>query len=442
MYYFMIKTEMWMYRKVMAELVEWRGKKGRMPLILYGARQVGKTYILLEFAKQYYENAAYFNFESNLSLSSYFDGTINEKKIIEYLEMEIGRQIIPGKTLIIFDEIQVCERALTSLKYFNENAPQYHIACAGSLLGVAINREKYSFPVGNVDSLMMHPLDFEEYLYAFDEKKLCEEIKNCYDKTIAMPAPLHTKASELYKKYLITGGMPRVINEYMQGESFIAANDAQRKILSDYVADSAKYASSAESIKIRAAYDSIPVQLAKENKKFQYKLVQKGGTSSIFGIAIEWLECAGIVNKCTKIETALFPLSVYRDLSSFKLYMGDTGLLTLKSGIPPNSILNNEAINIPFVGAIAENYVAQCLTVKKYPLYYWTSGATAEIDFVIQKEGEVVPVEIKAGENIRSRSLSVFTEKYKNKYSIRVSMKNFGFENNILSVPLYAVWCL
>jgi predicted AAA+ superfamily ATPase len=431
-----------MYRKIMSELVEWRDKKRRMPLVLYGARQVGKTYILLEFAKQYYENTAYFNLESNLSLSSYFDGTIDVKKIIEYLEIEINQQIIPQKTLIIFDEIQVCERALTSLKYFNENAPQYHIVCAGSLLGVALNREKFSFPVGNVDSIMMYPLDFEEYLHAFDENRLHEEIRYRYEKRAAMPAPLHTKASELYKKYLITGGMPRVINEYMREKSFIAANDAQRKILSDYVADSAKYASAAESVKIRAAYDSIPVQLAKENKKFQYKLVQKGGTNSIFGIAIEWLECAGIVNKCTKVETALFPLSVYRDLSTFKLYMGDTGLLTLKSGIPPSSILNNEIINIPFVGAIAENYVAQCLTAKKYPLYYWTSKANAEIDFLIQKEDKTIPIEVKAGENTRSRSLNVFTEKYKNEYSIRLSMKNFGFENNILSLPLYAAWCL
>ena len=431
-----------MYRKVISELVEWKNRKNRMPLVLYGARQVGKTHILLEFAKQYYENTAYFNFENNLSLPSYFDRTIDEKKIIEYLETEISQQIIPGKTLIIFDEIQVCERALTSLKYFNENAPQYHIVCAGSLLGVAINREKYSFPVGNVDSIIMHPLDFEEYLLAFGEEKLRDEIKIRYCEKSAMPAPLHTKAAGLYKKYLITGGMPRVINEYLAEKSFIAAGNAQRKILSDYVADSAKYASSTECIKIRAAYDSIPVQLAKDNKKFQYKLVQKGGTNSIFGIAIDWLECAGIVNKCTRVETALVPLPVYRDLSCFKLYMGDTGLLTFKSGISSGSILNNETINIPFVGAIAENYVAQCLTAKNYPLCYWTSNATAEIDFIIQKEDRVIPIEVKAGENVKSRSLSVFAEKYRPEYSVRASMKNFGFENNILSLPLYAVWCL
>jgi hypothetical protein len=413
-----------------------------MPLVLYGARQVGKTHILLEFAKRHYESLAYFNFENNLTLSSYFDQTIDEKKIIEYLETEANQQIIPGKTLVIFDEIQVCERALTSLKYFNENAPQYHIACAGSLLGVAINREKYSFPVGNVDSMTMPPLDFEEYLLAFGEERLRDEILNCFDKRTALPAPLHAKASGLYKRYLITGGMPGVINEYLREESFIAAGDAQRKILSDYVADSAKYASPSECVKIRAAYDSIPIQLAKENKKFQYKLVQKGGTSSIFGIAIDWLECAGIVNKSTRVETALLPLSVYRDLSAFKLYMGDTGLLTLKSGIPPGSILNNETINIPFVGAIAENYVAQCLTAKRYPLCYWTSNATAEIDFVIQREDRIVPIEVKAGDNIKSRSLSVFAEKYRPEYSVRVSKKNFGFENNILSVPLYAAWCL
>ena len=431
-----------MYRKIMSELLEWKKNRNRMPLVLYGARQVGKTHILQEFAERCYENSTYFNFESNISLSSYFEQTINEKKIIEYLEAETNQKIIPDKTLIIFDEIQVCERALTSLKYFNENAPQYHIVCAGSLLGVAINREKYSFPVGNIDSMNMYPLDFEEYMLAFGEEKLCNEIKNCFERKMPMPLPLHNKATELYKKYLITGGMPRVTLEYLQNESFIAAGNAQRKILSDYVADSAKYASPSECVKIRAAYDSIPVQLAKENKKFQYKLVQKGATTSIFGIAIDWLDCAGIVNKCTKTETALFPLSVYRDLSSFKLYMSDTGLLTLKSGISFTAVLNNEGINIPFVGALAENYVAQCLSAKKYPLFYWANNATAEIDFLIQKDDKVIPIEVKAGENVKSRSLSVFCEKYKPQYSIRVSMKNFGFDNNIFSVPLYAVYCI
>ena len=331
---------------------------------------------------------------------------------------------------------------MTSLKYFNENAPQYNIVCAGSLLGVALNREKYSFPVGNVDSVMMFPLNFEEFLLAFGEDRLCEEIKNCFESRTQMPNPLHIKALEYYQKYLLIGGMPRAVREYLETNSFIPVNDIQRRILNDYIADSAKYATSSESVKIRATYDSIPVQLAKENKKFQYKLVQKGGTSTIFGVAIDWLESAGIVNKCTKIETGYFPIDVYRDLSDFKLYMGDTGLLVLKSGISPNLILNvDEKIEMPFIGAVAENYVAQCLTANKYSLYYWT-GAKSEADFVIQKNDTIIPIEVKAGKNTRSKSLGVFAEKYKSKYSIRISTKNFGFENNIFSVPLYAVWLI
>ena len=432
-----------MQRKITEDLVRWKNKPfGRMPLLVYGARQVGKTYILREFGKQHYNNVAYFNLETNESLSSYFAENIEPLRIIRFLETESGERISPGETLIIFDEIQSCERALTSLKYFNEEAQQFHVIGAGSLLGVAINRERYSFPVGNVDSITLFPMDFEEYLWALSEERLCEEIRIAFQYSEPLPAALHVKALDLYRQYLIIGGMPRVVMEYLETNSFLTIPDVQSKIMNDYIADMAKYATNTESIKIRAAFDSIPVQLAKENKKFQYKLAQKGGTATIFGPAIEWLESAGIVNKCQRIEHGYMPIAVYRDLSSFKLYMGDTGLLTMKSNISRQTILSAGMIENTFIGFIAENYVAQAFSKNRRGLLYWTSEGTAELDFILQMDSDIIAVEVKTGERVKSRSLNMFANKYKPAYSIRISSKNCGFENNIKSVPLYAVFCI
>ena len=432
-----------MQRKITEDLVRWKYKPfGRMPLLVYGARQVGKTYILREFGKQHYNNVAYFNLETNESLSSYFAENIEPLRIIRFLEAESGERISPGETLIIFDEIQSCERALTSLKYFNEEAQQFHVIGAGSLLGVAINRERYSFPVGNVDSITLFPMDFEEYLWALSEKQLCEEIRSAFQYSEPLPAALHNKALDLYRQYLIIGGMPRVVMEYLETKSFLTIPDVQSKIMNDYIADMAKYATNTESIKIRAAFDSIPVQLAKENKKFQYKLAQKGGTATIFGPAIEWLESAGVVNKCQRIEHGYMPIAVYRDLSSFKLYMGDTGLLTMKSNISQQTILSAGMIENTFIGFITENYVAQAFSKNRHGLLYWTSEGTAELDFILQMDNDIIAVEVKTGERVKSRSLNMFVNKYKPAYSIRISSKNFGFENKIKSVPLYAVFCI
>ena len=344
--------------------------------------------------------------------------------------------------LIIFDEIQSCARALTSLKYFNEKTPGHHILGAGSLLGVAINREQYSFPVGNVDSLTLFPLDFEEFLWALSEKRLGEEIKAAFDKDEALPAALHEKALDLYRLYLIVGGMPMAILEYLESKSLLTVPDVQNRIINDYIADMAKYASNSESVKIRAAYDSIPVQLAKDNKKFQYKLAQKGGTATIFGPAIDWLKFAGIVLKCERIEQGLMPISVYRDLSSFKLYMSDIGLLTMKSNVSQQTILAAAEIENIFLGSISENYVAQALASKHYGLFYWSSPGTAELDFILQKGNDIIPIEVKTGTRTKSKSLNMFVSKYQTPYSIRISSKNFGFENKIKSVPLYAVFCI
>ncbi|MEG1497098.1 MAG: ATP-binding protein [Clostridiales bacterium] len=429
-----------MKRKITEKLLAWKNNtKDRKPLVLNGARQVGKTYILREFGEKYYKNVVYINLESNISVASFFAENIAPERIIQYLEATVNEKIIPGETLIVFDEIQSCERALTSLKYFCEETPEYHIAAAGSLLGVAINRENYSFPVGKVETLTLYPLDFEEFLWARNQDILCEEIKKSYESLTEMVKYLHQQATDLYREYLIIGGMPGCINRFLQTGKLLDVPLVQNEILDNYIADMAKYANISDSVKIRTCYNSIPAQLGKENKKFQYKVVQKGGSSTIFGASIEWLTLAGVVLKCSKIEQAVEPISVYEDLSSFKLYMGDVGLLTMKSGISQQTVLSG-AGNV-FMGALTENYVAQQLIAKGYKLHYWTSKYTAELDFILQKEDKIIGIEVKKGEHTKSKSLNEFIKIYSPDEAIRLSLKNFGKSQNIISIPLYAAFC-
>ena len=430
-----------MERKIEQQLIQWKNKThDRKPLLLNGARQVGKTYILREFGSKEFKNVVYINLETNLSVASYFDDAIAPERLLRYLEASANEKIIPGETLIILDEIQSCERALTALKYFCEETPEYHIAAAGSLLGVAIHRQHYSFPVGKVETLTLHPLDFEEYLWARDKHLLAQEIRQAYQTMSPLPEALHQEATDLYREYLLIGGMPACINAFLGTGSFLDVSLVQREILDNYIADMAKYASNADSVRIRACYNSIPAQLAKENKKFQYKVVQKGGSAALFGTSLDWLEQAGIVLKCQRIQQAVEPIAVYADLSAFKIYMGDVGLLTMKSGISAQTILSGEG-NL-FMGAMTENYIAQQLAANGYDLFYWESSSTAEIDFVLQKGKEIIGVEVKKGEHVRSRSLSVFISNYHPACSIRFSLKNFGEKDNLKSVPLYAAFCL
>ena len=430
-----------MKRSIEKSLIEWKNNKNRMPLILNGARQVGKTYILREFGNRNYKNVVYVNLETNSSVASYFGDDISPERVIRYLEAYANEAIVPEETLIIFDEIQSCERALTALKYFCEETPEYHIAAAGSLLGVAINRDKFSFPVGKVDTITLYPFTFEEFLWAVGEEILCDEIKAHFESLEPMPEVLHNKAIDFYRCYLITGGMPAAVNEFVATKKLIGVSDIQNKILNDYLADMAKYASNSESVRIRACYNSIPAQLAKENKKFQYKVVQRGGSAKLFGESIEWLNFAGVVLKCERIEQAFEPISVYVDLSAFKLYMGDTGLLVMKSGISHQTVLSGESNT--FMGAVCENYVAQALTASGHKLFYWTSEHTAELDFVIQKGNEIIGIEVKKAQHVKSKSLFEFNKKYTSSYSIRLSEKNFGIaDNNVKIVPLYAAFCI
>ena len=430
-----------MKRKIMRQLIEWKNSSARKPLILNGARQVGKTFILREFGRENYKNTVYVNLESNGTVASMFNDDISPSKLIKYLEAETGERILPNETLIILDEIQSCERAVTSLKYFCEEAPEYHIAAAGSLLGVAINRNQTSFPVGKVNILRLYPLDFEEFLAAAGNDLLIDEITECYTQISPMNEGLHQKALDLYHDYLIIGGMPEVVKAFIETNSYIDASLVQSSIIDSYTADMAKYASNSEAVKIRACYNSIPAQLAKDNKKFQYKVVQKGGSSSIFGASLEWLKQAGVILECQRVDQGTMPLPVYADQTTFKIYMSDVGLLVNKSQMSVNTIITGES-NI-FMGAVTENYIAQQLAAKNYPLYYWTvANSQAELDFVLQKNDKIYAIEVKKGEHVRSRSLSVFRQKYSPDYAIRFSQKNFGKTEDVISVPLYAAFLL
>ena len=430
-----------MKRKITQQLVEWKNSSARKPLILNGARQVGKTFILREFGKENYKNTVYVNLESNGTVASMFNDDISPSKLIKYLEAETGERILPNETLIILDEIQSCERAVTSLKYFCEEAPDYHIAAAGSLLGVAINRNQTSFPVGKVNVLRLYPLDFEEFLTATGNDLLIDEITECYTQMSPINEGLHQKALDLYHDYLIIGGMPEAVKAFIETNSYIDASLVQSSIIDSYTADMAKYASNSEAVKIRACYNSIPAQLAKDNKKFQYKVVQKGGSSSIFGASLEWLKQACVILECQRVDQGTMPLPIYADQTSFKIYMSDVGLLVNKSQMSVNTIITGES-NI-FMGAVTENYIAQQLAAKNYPLYYWTvANSQAELDFVLQKNDKIYAIEVKKGEHVRSRSLSVFKQKYSPDYAIRFSQKNFGKTEEVISIPLYAAFLL
>jgi len=431
-----------MKRKAEDAIKAWKDSKGRKPLLVNGARQTGKTWLIEQFGAQYYRNVVALNMELEGAFRKYLEQDISPKGIVQYLEAAKGQAITPNETLIIFDEIQASERALTSLKYFCEQAPEYHVVAAGSLLGVAVNREKYSFPVGKVDELNIYPLDFEEFLWAMDREKLANEIRLHAAENSAMPSALHLTALEYYKKYFITGGMPEAVSTFIETDSYLKVQAVQNKIINEYVADMSKYADSATAVKIRACFNSIPAQLAKDNTKFQYKTVQRGGTATIFGEAIEWLNLAGITLKCQRLEHGYIPINAYIDLINFKLYMGDIGLLTIRSEMPLQTILSDIDEDNTFLGAMTENYVAQCLTSRGYRLAYWLSEGKAEVDFVLQIDGKVVPVEVKKGRRNRAKSLGVFAEKYAADHAIRISKKNFGFENGIRSIPLYAVFCM
>lgn len=423
-------------------LETWKDGTHRKPLILQGARQVGKTYTLLEFGRTHYENVAYFNFETSPRLNETFEENISPDYLIPILSHIAGQTIIREKTLIIFDEVQLCERALTSLKYFCENAPDYHIIVAGSLLGIAVNRSKFSFPVGKVDMKTLYPLDMEEFMLAMDEGTLVEQIRECFAADTPLPSALHDTAMQLYRQYLIVGGMPECVMQFAQTKDYILVRHTQNTVLASYLNDMSKYNNINEIKKTRLAYDNITVQLSRKNTRFQYKLIKKGGRASEFENAIEWLCLSGIVSRVYRAEQIKKPLENYRDIDAFKIYVSDTGLLCAKKEIAANDILYMvEELN-DFKGGMVENYVNVQLTINGYHTFYWMSERGAEIDFVIQREGKLIPVEVKSADNTKAKSLKVYMETYKPDYAIKLSAKNFSFENGKKTVPLYAAFCI
>lgn len=432
-----------MKRKFLEQLQDWKKRNIKEPLMIIGARQIGKTYIIEKFCKENYEKYIYLNFEDITKLSSIFEHTLVPKEIMSQIEVLIGEKIEIEKTVIFFDEIQICEKAITSLKYFCEAKENYRIITAGSLLGVKLHRFETSFPVGKVRILNMYPMDFEEFLWAIGEITLAEEIRKCFNQKKPMADILHDKAKQYYIDYLYVGGMPQAILNYIEHDKncMLLERVIHNSIITAYIADMRKYTTSgAETIKINEIYDSIPRQLAKENTKFKYNLVKSTANRRDYELPLDWLVASSLVYKANKLERPETPLRVFVDATNFKVYLNDVGLLATLANVSYQDIQLNE--NNLFKGALTENYVAQELKSKQIDLLYYKPTQTMEIDFMIAQENQVIPIEVKAGEHIKSRSMSNYIMKYKPAYAIRISARNFGFSNQIYVIPLYAVFCL
>lgn len=431
-----------MYRKIIGYLEAWKADRHRKPLVLQGARQVGKTYAVLEFGRAHYDNVAYFNFETNPKLIETFTENISPSYLLPILSHLAGQTIVRERTLVVFDEIQLCERALASLKYFCEEAPDYHIIVAGSLLGVAVNRSQFSFPVGKVDIRTLYPMDMEEFLLALGKADLVDRIRECFAADTPMPAALHDVAMTLYRQYLVVGGMPECVKQFAETGNYTLVRHTQDTILTSYLNDMSKYNSVNEIKKTRLAYDNITVQLSRKNTRFQYKLLKKGGRAAEFENAMEWLALSGIVSLVYRVEQVKKPLENYRDIDAFKVYVSDSGLLCAKKELLPDDILYMVEELDDFKGGMTENYVNVQLVRNGYTTYYWESPRGAEIDFVIQREGKLIPIEVKSADNVKAKSLKVYMDTYQPAYAVKLSTKNFRFEDGKKTVPLYAAFCI
>lgn len=429
-----------MYRKIEEDLKEWKNNF-KMPLMLIGARQTGKTYILEKFCKENFDNFLYINLDKEENIEKVFEETIEPDMIIEKIEIIKNININLENTVIFLDEIQVSERAITSLKYFCESEKPYKIVCAGSLLGVKINRFKSSFPVGKVIIKYLYPMNFLEYLMALGENKLIDEIRLHYLSNEAMITPIHEKAMDLYKKYLVLGGMPAVINNFISNDCNIShVNfELQEQIITSYLADMNKYTENSEGIKNSQIYGAIPKELARVNNVFKYSIVDKDARKCRYGSSLDWLIASNMVLKCNLTERNESPMKAFVNSDKFKLYLSDTGLLRSLSNLDYSEVLLDK--NEMYKGVLTENYIA-CEFYPKYKELYYYNFDKYEIDFLIKIDGDIIPVEVKSGRRANSKSLNEYVKKYHPKYSIRISSKNFGLENNIKSVPLYAVFCI
>jgi predicted AAA+ superfamily ATPase len=426
-----------MKRNAMKVLKEWKSKPDRKPLIIRGGRQVGKTWLMREFGKNEYSKIAYVNFESSKILKTLFQEDYDIQRIITALQIETGVHIESQNTLIIFDEIQEAEGAITSLKYFNENAPQFHIISAGSLIGVAIHSQT-SFPVGKVEFLELHPLSFEEFLDAMDQEPMLDLIKN---KQWALIKSFKTKFIQNLRNYYFTGGMPEAVLSFRDKKDFREVRAIQKAILTAYENDFSKHAPIEIVPRIRMLWNSIPAQLAKENKKFIYKAVKPGSRSKDYELALSWLTDCGLVHKVYRSSKPGIPLKAYEDVTAFKLFINDTGLLAAMGDIDVRTLLEGAKIFQEFKGALTEQYVLQQLkTIPDTAIYYWSAErSTSEIDFLIQHKDKVIPVEVKAEENLQAKSLKVFNQKFSPELAIRTSMSDYRDEGWMINLPLYAI---
>jgi uncharacterized protein len=424
-----------MNRLYFTKLKEWKDGKKRKPLIIQGARQVGKTWLMQEFGRREFEKVIYLNFESSSRLKELFAYDFNISRIIASIEIEANQKIVASKTLLLFDEIQEAEKGLTALKYFYEQAPEYYIIAAGSLLGVSMQKQN-SFPVGKVDFLKLYPLSFKEFLLNLGEEKLYEQLAAS---NFAVVTLFHEKLVGYLRLYYFIGGMPEVVAHYIEHKNLEAVRGIQQKILMGYENDFAKYAPHEIIPRIKLVWNSILSQLAMENRKFMYGQIKKGARAKDFEMAIGWLVDAGLILKVSKISKPILPLSAYADIDAFKLFFVDIGLLNALGNLDAKILLEKNSILTEYKGALTEQFVCQQL-IPSHQLFYWTAEAgTAEIDFVLQLKNEAIPIEVKAEENLKAKSLKLFVEKFKTKTAYRASMNKYRIESWLTNIPLYAV---
>ena len=423
-----------MERKLMSDLLQWKDRNGRKPLLLEGARQVGKTWLLKDFGKRHFKNVAYLNFQNpSAEMIDLFNGSIAPRRIVTMLELLLNMKISPSETLMIFDEAQEVPRALTSLKYFHEDAPEHHIAAAGSLLGIFLHKGT-SFPVGKVNTLKLEPMDFEEFLWANNRENIASFLKSNPGETT-----FNEILSDLFKQYLYIGGMPEAVADWVKHQNVENINTIQEEILSNYRKDFSKYTDNTTAIRIRQVFDSLPAQFAKKNDKFLYGTVKSGARAREYETAIEWLIDAGIVRRVHQVNCGnKIPLKSYSNPSAFKLYFVDIGLFRHLAEIPFEVINSKTAIFDENNGLVAEQFVLQQLA--KHTLFYWTGGETSEVDFIMQYGSEIVPIEVKSGTNVKAKSLKWFRETYSPKISVRFSLKNTRLDNDLQNISLFHIF--
>lgn len=426
-----------MQRDALQKLIQWKNSRGRKPLIIKGARQTGKTWLMKEFGRLYYKDTIYINFENEQRFRSLFQNDFNVSRIISTLQLYYGRLIVPEDTLIIFDEIQAVEGGVTSLKYFYEDAPQYSVIAAGSLLGISIH-ENQSFPVGKVSFIDLHPLSFGEFLKANNKEMLLQAmIRQEWD----LVKVFHEELMTLLRTYLFVGGMPEVVQIWIDNHDYKLVREKQTEILLSYSGDFSKHVPLQQIPRLNMVWDSLPAQLSKENKKFVYNILREGARAKDFEIAIMWLYNCGLVLKLHRVNAPQLPLKSYHDMQVFKLFMVDVGLLTASMGLDEKTLLEENKILTEFKGALAEQYVMQELTTIGCDyIGYWTNErSTSEVDFVIQKGGEIIPIEVKSGENLHAKSFTLFCEKYKPSKAIKTSPLPYQDNVKVVNVPLYGI---